>query len=75
MATKNAESPSRQESRPLRAGGGGRIDATRQRWQVLYAQLRAGREPCYRTEQRLVCTDAGCGWRSSCVVLRAEWRL
>ena len=50
------------------------LDVTRQRWQVLYQQLRSGREPCYRTDQRLTCTEMACPWRASCVGMRAEWR-
>lgn len=47
---------------------------THQRWQVLYQQLRSGREPCFRTELRLTCTDMNCALRASCVGLRATWR-
>lgn len=52
---------------------GSRLAATRERWKVLYSQLSSGREPCYQTEQRLVCTDDTCPWRQDCLALRAEW--
>lgn len=61
-------------SRPQRvAVAGSRLADTRERWQVLYSQLRSGHEPCYQTEQRLVCTEYDCHWRTNCLALRAEW--
>jgi hypothetical protein len=50
------------------------LDATRQRWQVLYKQLRSGHEPCYGSERRLVCNETGCSWRAGCTAMRAQWR-
>lgn len=51
-----------------------RATGTRRRWQVLFDQLQAGHEPCFQTDRRHACPEAGCPWRAECGALRAEWR-
>lgn len=60
---------------PLRRPGGRRdpLQATRWRWQILGAQMRAGHEPCFQTERRHTCGETGCRWRAECLSLRADW--
>jgi hypothetical protein len=47
---------------------------THHRWQILYAQMAEGHEPCFRTERRHGCPEADCPYRPECMALRAEWR-
>lgn len=41
---------------------------------VRAVQLTRGMEPCFRTEQRLLCTEGDCEWRKECRRLVAVWR-
>ena len=36
-------------------------------------QLRRGKEPCFSSEKRHLCTEVLCEWRQECRKLRAAW--
>jgi hypothetical protein len=36
-------------------------------------QLRRGKEPCFSSEKRHLCTEILCEWRQECRKLRAAW--
>ncbi|MDD3762045.1 MAG: hypothetical protein PHP86_01980 [Nevskiales bacterium] len=50
------------------------MNPTRRRWQILNQQMREGHEPCFSTDKRQRCNEAGCRWRGECRSLRASWR-
>lgn len=37
-------------------------------------QQTCGKEPCFQTDTRYFCNDAGCEWRKECRRLVAEWQ-
>ena len=45
------------------------------RWEIWKIQIRAGHEPCFRTEKRYLCRERQCQWRTECRALRAQWQL
>lgn len=49
-------------------------NATSRRWQIIALQLRAGREPCFRTERRHRCPERDCAYRAECRAMRADWQ-
>jgi len=52
----------------------GRMRPAQMRWSIWAEQRRAGHEPCFGTDNRIVCEEVGCPWRGECLALRAEWR-
>jgi hypothetical protein len=42
--------------------------------QVHAVQQMRGLEPCFRTEERLICADESCEWSKDCRRLVAIWR-
>lgn len=48
--------------------------STRQlRYEIWAMQAGTGHDTCFGTQQRFVCEEQACPWKSLCQGLRAEW--